>query len=70
MPQIIYKSVGFQDSYPHSDFESPCTCPECCMDEEHGYVPRCEVCQSPIKRCGLCVDCVNTKEGQEYMSCH
>jgi len=64
---IKFLKNGYYDKYPHSDFEHSCTCAECCMDEENGYIPRCGVCEKPLRAYGLCTECINTPEGKEYI---
>ncbi len=66
--KIQFVENGYFDIYPHTDFEGPCTCSECCMDIPNGYVPSCGVCNKPLRMHGLCTDCVKTDAGKVYMS--
>jgi hypothetical protein len=70
MANIVYAEQGYADIYPHSDFEGPCTCSECCRDEANGYYPTCAVCMKPLRAIGLCKECVETLAGKEYMIEH
>jgi hypothetical protein len=59
---FVFMSNGYNDIYPHSDFEGPCTCAECCMDIQNGYYPTCGVCERPLRQHGLCKECVESSD--------
>lgn len=56
---ISYSENGHVDTYPHADFDGPCTGP-CCFPEAYPEPHfRCDECLTPLRRPGVCVECWN-----------